>query len=446
MAGCSSILSGNITLDCENPIVGGYNGEAIIVDYAYNPVITYDAANPRKIKSITCPQGGVHVVENAFVTPFNGSTTAGNTDNGLNEFLKTVSFQIPERGADVSRDKVEPFFNSTFGYLMVLPKKDRVGDGSFEVVGAKSPLYGDISTLTRDENANGGMWGLSLTCREQYAEVALTGDGSTYESAKAAYDNLKTQVQVGAVTLKMSAKKKNKVFVNVVEGFDSLYIVEDDGDGTIRRRTVTLSDADKTEDPDGEVGWYVAIEGQTVTLCGAILFINISDDLHVEAYDGIDVSKNTALTYLYCNSNQLTTLDVSKNTALDSLDCYGNQLTTLDVSKNTALTYLDCDSNQLTTLDVSKNTALTYLYCNSNQLTTLDVSKNTALGYLNCSSNTTITMLAVAKTYKQATVSTNLASLITDATSTSGTLNIYGGDNTTVHEAATAKGWTVNLK
>jgi len=446
MAGCSSILSGNITLDCENPIVGGYNGEAIIVDYAYNPVITYDAANPRKIKSITCPQGGVHVVENAFVTPFNGSTTAGNTDNGLNEFLKTVSFQIPERGADVSRDKVEPFFNSTFGYLMVLPKKDRVGDGSFEVVGAKSPLYGDISTLTRDENANGGMWGLSLTCREQYAEVALTGDGSTYESAKAAYDNLKTQVQVGAVTLKMSAKKKNKVFVNVVEGFDSLYIVEDDGDGTIRRRTVTLSDADKTEDPDGEVGWYVAIEGQTVTLCGAILYINISSDIYVEAYDGIDVSKNTALGYLNCYGNQLTTLDVSKNTALDSLDCNSNQLTTLDVSKNTALTTLYCSSNQLTTLDVSKNTALDSLNCSSNQLTTLDVSKNTALTYLDCGSNTTVTMLAVAKTYKQATVSTNLASLITDATSTSGTLNIYGGDNTTVHEAATAKGWTVNLK
>lgn len=208
MAGCSSILNGNITLDCENPIVGGYNGEAVLVDYSYNPVITYDAANPRKIKSITCPQGGVHIVENAFVTPFNGSTTAGNTDNGLNEYLKTVSFQIPERGADVSRDKVEPFFNSSFGYLIVLPKRDRVGDGSFEVVGAKGALRGDITTLTRDENANGGMWGLSLTCREPFAEVDLTGENGTYESAKAAYDNLKAQVQVGTVSVASAAKKK----------------------------------------------------------------------------------------------------------------------------------------------------------------------------------------------------------------------------------------------
>ena len=94
----------------------------------------------------------------------------------------------------------------------------------------------------------------------------------------------------------------------------------------------------------------------------------------------------TALEYLFCYNNQLTTLDVSKNTALTTLWCYSNQLTALDVSKNTALTYLDCYNNQLTTLDVS-NTALTTLYCSNNQLTALDISKNTTLTQLSCSSN-----------------------------------------------------------
>ncbi len=205
---CASVLKGNITIDCDNPIVGGYNGEAILVDMSYNPVIVYDTTNPRKIKSITCPTGGVHVVENAFVTPFNGSTTAGNTDNGMNEYLKTVSFQVPMRGADTSLNVIEPLFNSAFGYLMVLPKRDRVGDGSFEVVGAKSALRGDITTLTRDENANGGMWGLSLTCREQFAEVDLTGEDGTYDSAKKAYDALKSSVQVQVATLGTETKKK----------------------------------------------------------------------------------------------------------------------------------------------------------------------------------------------------------------------------------------------
>ena len=101
----------------------------------------------------------------------------------------------------------------------------------------------------------------------------------------------------------------------------------------------------------------------------------------------LDLSKNTALTDLSCGDNQLTSLDVSKNTALTDLFCGGNQLTSLDVSKNTALTWLGCGDNELTSLDVSKNTALTNLSCDGNQLTSLDVSKNTALEWLDCSYN-----------------------------------------------------------
>ena len=111
----------------------------------------------------------------------------------------------------------------------------------------------------------------------------------------------------------------------------------------------------------------------------------------------LDVSKNTALTKLYCSTNQLTSLDVSKNTALTKLDCYNNQLTSLDVSKNTALTGLNCGYNQLTALDVSKNTALTWLGCAGNQLTALDVSKNTALTELDCDKNQ-LTSLDVSNT------------------------------------------------
>ena len=130
-------------------------------------------------------------------------------------------------------------------------------------------------------------------------------------------------------------------------------------------------------------------------------------DAEIASVTSIDVSSKqiedlkgieyfTALTYLYCSINQLTSLDVSKNTALKELQCNSNQLTSLDVSQNTKLTYLYCSSNQLTSLDVSKNTALKGLYCNSNQLTSLDVSKNTALEELFCSSNQ-LTSLDVSK-------------------------------------------------
>ena len=87
----------------------------------------------------------------------------------------------------------------------------------------------------------------------------------------------------------------------------------------------------------------------------------------------LDVSSNTALTYINCSRNVLTSLDVSSCSALTTLDCSGNQLTSLDVSACTAITYLDCIGNNLTSLDVSNNTTLYRLYCNNNYLTSLNV-------------------------------------------------------------------------
>ncbi|MBQ8011849.1 MAG: hypothetical protein IJ265_09865, partial [Oscillospiraceae bacterium] len=95
----------------------------------------------------------------------------------------------------------------------------------------------------------------------------------------------------------------------------------------------------------------------------------------------------TALKYLYCSENQLTSLDVSNHTALTDLGCSANQLTSLDMSNNIALKYLYCSENQLTSLDVSNHTALIELYCSANQLTSLDVSNHTALIELYCGEN-----------------------------------------------------------
>ena len=61
----------------------------------------------------------------------------------------------------------------------------------------------------------------------------------------------------------------------------------------------------------------------------------------------------TALTYLGCSNNSLTSLDVSKNTALTHLYCSNNELTILDVSNNLNLQLLFCDRNKLSSLDFS---------------------------------------------------------------------------------------------
>ena len=149
----------------------------------------------------------------------------------------------------------------------------------------------------------------------------------------------------------------------------------------------------------GKDGLLTSAELSSVTVVD-VSYQNIQDLTGIEHFTALtyldclynqlttlDVRKNTALTYLNCAYNQLSSLDVSKNTALRQLYCYENQLTALDVSRNTALTELSLYSNQLTALNVSGNAALTALWCQSNQLTGLDVSKNPALEILWCFEN-----------------------------------------------------------
>lgn len=113
----------------------------------------------------------------------------------------------------------------------------------------------------------------------------------------------------------------------------------------------------------------------------------------------LELSNNTMLYSIFCSNNQLATLNVTQNPSLTQLDCSGNQLTFLDVSQNTTLTNLNCDHNLLTMLDVSHNTSLTWLVCSDNQLTNLDMSKNTELEYLYCDNNL-LTMLDMSKNTK----------------------------------------------
>ena len=141
--------------------------------------------------------------------------------------------------------------------------------------------------------------------------------------------------------------------------------------------TITGSNISKIDtNDDGEIQ---VTEAEVYTGEISVANKNISSLIGIEAF--------TAITNLYCNLNQLTTLDISNNSALVLLDCNYNQLTSLDITQNTSLYYLYCNHNQLTTLDVDVNTDLRYLYCNLNQLTSLDVSSNVNLTILGCGFN-----------------------------------------------------------
>ena len=111
--------------------------------------------------------------------------------------------------------------------------------------------------------------------------------------------------------------------------------------------------------------------------CTYIPDVNFEQVLIQLGYDNI--MDNYVLT---SNINNITSLNVSYS--------YISDLT--GIEDFTALTSLYCYSNQLTSLDVSNNTALTSLYCYSNQLTSLDVRNGNNTNFTNFStfSNTNL--------------------------------------------------------
>ncbi len=78
------------------------------------------------------------------------------------------------------------------------------------------------------------------------------------------------------------------------------------------------------------------------------------------------------------NTNLDTEIQLSEASAFTGdINCPNLGITDFTgIEAFTALTYLTCWGNNLTSLDISQNVALTLLNCNSNPLTNLNVSQN----------------------------------------------------------------------
>jgi hypothetical protein len=89
----------------------------------------------------------------------------------------------------------------------------------------------------------------------------------------------------------------------------------------------------------------------------------------------LDLTQNTNLTTISCESNQLTSLDLSQNPNLITFVGYNNLLSEIDISQNTNLITLWVSDNQLVSLTISQNSNIEQIFCSNNQLINLDVSQ-----------------------------------------------------------------------
>lgn len=171
MGRCIYNLAAAIQSDCDNPLVAGYTGRGVLVQQDSISALVQSASNKRVLENITASV--VFPVENAVVTPFDGSNTASAEDGGRVAFTKQVMFRVPQRGADASRDIIEPLVFNANGYLFIAEKKDKVGNGSFEVIGLQAPLKATADGISRNESENGGDTAVTLQCTEQWFECVF---------------------------------------------------------------------------------------------------------------------------------------------------------------------------------------------------------------------------------------------------------------------------------
>lgn len=187
---CAGTVAASVQKDCSSPIVGGYTGRGVLIDLAnVTPTFTVDSNNPRIISAVALGSGDKFIaIDNVWTDAFTGSTTASSADNGRSEYNKTFAFRIPKRGAGTSKDLVEPLVDSPLGYVAILEKMDRSGDGSFEIVGYKKGLKVNADGVARNEYENGGDITVTMSTVEPWFEVTLFA--TDYATTKAAFETM----------------------------------------------------------------------------------------------------------------------------------------------------------------------------------------------------------------------------------------------------------------
>lgn len=191
---CAATIADNIAKDCAKPLAGGYTGRGVLIDLAdAAPTFTVSGTNPRIITAITLAAGKkLSVIDNVFSPqPLTGSNSQSNTDDGMMKFRKTLVLSIPKRGAEASKEIVEPTFQSPLGYVAVLEKKDRNGDGSFEIIGYEQGLVANADGIVRNEYENGGCTMVTMSTNEVNFENVLYD--TDYANTLSAFETLLTK-------------------------------------------------------------------------------------------------------------------------------------------------------------------------------------------------------------------------------------------------------------
>ena len=227
--------------------------------------------------------------------------------------------------------------------------------------------------------------------------------------------------------------------------------ITQEGDPAVLAETVTFADPNFKAfilsaydvNGDGELQKTEALEILSIdigskgfsSLAGIEHFPNLislscGDGSSSDKINTLDVSQNTKLEILNCAQTNISSIDLSKNIALKKLICdYNKNLTILDISNNSELTYLDCNSTGLTLLNLNNLAKLETVYCNGGSIKTIKTEGCIALTKLNCEGNDIVTLDLSDNTNLKELYCANNELLSLDLSANKELLTLYCGGN-----------------
>lgn len=177
MGYCDGLISQNIKVDCENPIVGGIEQEGVIInrkdiDFALTEFETAQAGGTARTNVIT--KIGLKPGKKAYRVvipnnqPFNGTSTTLEEGTNRNTFTNNVGMVILNNDPDVCENVIDGLASGEFVAILEnkfknTNKATNPGDSAFQIYGYYQGLK--ATTLENDkysEDTEGG-WNVVLT-------------------------------------------------------------------------------------------------------------------------------------------------------------------------------------------------------------------------------------------------------------------------------------------
>lgn len=203
MAVCDELLKKDISPNCEDPVVPGYEQEGVIinrddVDFA---TTAFSATKKNVIETLalkTSKKGYKVVVPGN--SPYTGSQTALATGTYRNSFTNTISLVVLDNGPDVCADIIDGLANGSYVVVLEnkfkgLQKETTPGDCAFQVFGYYQGLR--ATAITNDKYSEETEGGWAVTLEETRApKSGLFLFKTDYDTTKTAVGTL-TQASVG---------------------------------------------------------------------------------------------------------------------------------------------------------------------------------------------------------------------------------------------------------